>query len=82
MADVHEHFSDTAQEKSETNDVQVIASKKEKREKQEKKKCYVSFSSESLSTDIHSEPVDKIQYLQALKNLPALFALKFVPSPC
>ena len=53
-ADVPEHFVDTVQKKSEGNDVQIIASQKRK-----KRKCYVSFSSESSSTDTHSEPVDK-----------------------
>ena len=43
MADVPGHFSDTAQEMSEGNDVQIIASQKKGKEK----KCYVSFSSES-----------------------------------
>ncbi len=33
MADVPEHFSDTAQEKSEANDVQMIASQKKRKEK-------------------------------------------------
>ncbi len=44
MVDVPEHLSDTAQEKSAANDVQIIASQKKKRE------CQKSFSSESLYT--------------------------------
>ncbi len=56
MADVLEHFSVTVQEKSEANDVQIIASQKKNKKK---RKCYVSFSSESSSTDTHSaEPVN------------------------
>ena len=47
MADVSEYFSDTAQEISEANDVQIIASNK--------RKCYV----ESSTTDTHSELVNK-----------------------
>ncbi len=50
MADVPEHFSDTAQEKSKANDVLYLLPLK--KEKQEKRKCYVSFSSESSSIDI------------------------------
>ncbi len=39
MADVPKHFSDTAQEKSEANDVQIIASKKRKSRKKENVTC-------------------------------------------
>lgn len=58
VADVPEHFSDTAQEKSEANDVQIIAT--QKKEKKKKRKYYVSSSSESSSSDTElSEPVNK-----------------------
>ena len=53
MADVPEHFSDTAQEKSEANDAQIIASQRRNRRNNE---CYVFFSSVFES---HSEPVNK-----------------------
>ncbi len=56
MADVPEHSSDTPPEKSEANHVQITATQKKKRKK---RKCYVSFSSESWSTDTHSEPDNK-----------------------
>ena len=57
MADVPEHFSDTAQQKSEANDVQIDATQKKK--KKEKRKYYISSSSESSSSDTDSEPVNK-----------------------
>ena len=46
MADVPEHFSDTPQEKSEANHVQIIASQG-------------NVTRESSSTDTDSEPVNK-----------------------
>ena len=80
--DVSEHFSDTAQEKSEANHVQITASQEKKKKK---RRCYVSFSSKSSSTDMDSEPVNKhtdnIEHLQSFKNLGALCALKFIPIP-
>ncbi len=80
MADVREYFSNTAQEKSEANDVQMIAS-----QKKGKRKCYIFFSSGSSSTDTDSEPVNKHSQqnsiFTSLRKLLALVALKFIPSP-
>ena len=57
MADAPEHFSDTAQEKPEVNDVQIIATEKKKKKK--RRRYYISSSSESSSSDSNSEPVNK-----------------------
>ena len=59
MADVPEYFSDTAQEKSEANDAQIIncLSKKEKQE--EREMLRVLFKRELEYTDAYSEPVHK-----------------------
>ena len=57
MADVPEHFSDNALEKSKANDVQIFATQKKKKKK--KRKYYISSSSESVSSDPDSEPVNK-----------------------
>ena len=67
MADVPEHFSDTAQEKSEANDVQIVATQKKKKKK--KRKYYISSSSESSSGDTDSEPVNKRRKKVKKRNL-------------
>ena len=61
MADVPEHFSDTAQETSASRNKKLFSVTCT---------CYVSFSSESSSTDTDSEPVNKRsqQNYKLLKN--------------
>ncbi len=61
MADVPEHFSDTAQERFASQNEKLFSVTCT---------CYVSFSSESSSTDTDSEPVNKRsqQNYKLLKN--------------
>ena len=80
MADVPEHFSDTAQEKSEANDVQIVATQKKKKKKKRK---YSLFAVLLLRPTINSMPKPMLPFCTRKIHFAFLhFLLMNLPDYC